>query len=109
MGLREQLYAVAAPPSEDVEIGGVLVRMVGLSAIDQLEMAEMGEGTDATFWVLERMIRDSDNVRVFEDGDPLLRGLELEAVGKLSEVAGRLMGVGEAVKNSEAVQSSEGS
>lgn len=108
MSLRDELYAACAPPSEVVEINGIEFRMVGLGAEDQLALLEMGEGADATFWVLERMIRDGAE-RAFQDGDPYLRGLDIETVGKLSEIAIRLMGVTAQAKNSEAVQSSEGS
>lgn len=104
--LRERLYAAAAPPSEPVTIGGMELLMVGLGAADMLAMEEMGDGVDATWWVLERMIRGPDMERVFDDGDPLLRGLPLKLVGELSETAGKLLSLDATAKNSDAVQSS---
>lgn len=106
--LREQLYAASAPPSEDVDIGGVGFRMVGLGVSDQLALSDMGEGEDATYWVLERMIRDESGERVFEDNDELLRGMRFDVVEKLTAVAMRLMDVAAQSKNSEAAHSSDG-
>lgn len=104
MSLKDQMVAAMSPPSETVTINGVSVRMVGLGALDQLAMAEMQDGVDATFWVLERMIRDDDGARVFGDNDQALRSLDMKAVGELSDAAARLLSAGAQAKNSEAAR-----
>lgn len=106
MDLRQMLYEACAPPREDVTVNGVAFRMVGLSIDEQVEMSEMEEGFDATFWVIERMARDDNDERVFQDADPLLRKMTLESIEKLAEAATRLMAVDRSAKNSEAVHSS---
>jgi len=99
MSLKDELVAACAPQSETVTISGVEILMVGLGANDQIALAEMGEGTDATFWILERMARDADGNRLFDDGDEALRGLGIKAIEELSNAALRLMGVQEQAKN----------
>ena len=79
MGLREQIAEAARPPREKTDIGGVEFWVHGLTIADQIELAEMEDGTDATYWVLARAIRDEAGGRVFEDGDELL-GQAMELV-----------------------------
>lgn len=106
--LRELLAEAAAPPREDVELNGVPFVMVGLSVSEQTALSGMDD-LDATFWLLEHMIRDpADMTRVFGDDDPLLRSMGMDGIRHLADVATRLMGVKEQSKNSEAVPSSAG-
>ncbi len=99
MGLREELAAAAAPPREAVEIEGVQFYVHGLTVSEQEQLSEHADGFDATYWVLERVIRDDTGARVFEDGDELVRRFDGAVVQRLSEIALRLMGMEERAKN----------
>lgn len=97
--LKEQFRAAMAPPSAEVTVEGVTFRMVGLGAADHMKLAQMAENQDSTFWILERMIRDENGVRVFEDDDPAIRDFAPKALAALTEQAVQLLGLEQTVKN----------
>ena len=106
MGLKEQLAAATKPPHREVTVGGVTVVMHGLSIAEKFELADMdGSDADQTFWLLERMVRDGDGNRLFDEDDPVLRGLDSAYINELAEVVKELLNVEEHAKNSDATPS----
>lgn len=102
-GLKGALLKALAVPHEDVEVGGVTVRVSGLSAADQLELAERSDDmgpAEVTFWMLARTMRDpKTGDRLFDDGDESLHGLDGNALTVLAETARKLSSTEARAKN----------
>jgi hypothetical protein len=102
MSLLDEFIAATQVPYEDKEIHNVTVRVRGMTAQMQLELADSpnrGAG-DITFWVLENCLVDPESGdRLFGDDDPRLRDLSGDILADLANLAMRLSGVEEAAKN----------
>lgn len=104
MGLKDELIKATAPPTKEVDVNGVTIWLHGLSMGEILALDEM-DGADATFWLLERMIRDADGARLFDDDDPALRDMGPDTLNGLADEARALLGIEDVAKNSDATQS----
>ena len=78
---------------------------LGLGIEEALELSNKDESEDATFWLLERMVRDHAGERVFEAGDAVLRGMDPLSLEPLIDAVTKMVSTDDTVKNSEAVPS----
>lgn len=103
MSLRDALIQALAVPFEDVTINGQVVRVKGLSAAQQIALANRAEGDGAaavTFWMLEQVVCDpATGERLFMDDDAVLPTLDAGALTTLADVARRLSSAEERAKN----------
>ena len=102
MSLRDELLTAMAPASEDVEVGGVTVRVTALSATMQLQIAGMDEPNAEwlMYWVAANCIRDPETGEaLFSEDDEGLRGVDADTLSKLATKAMSLSGLSEAAKN----------